>query len=170
MTANDDIRAYAVLIRTRTARGQRLELELRDLVQARAQHIQITQEARKQHETACLKLATHVQHVHELLSSREVTQMDAILRERARINLLEGAQKHAHEQCERASQDEALSLQKCDAMRHRIVINDERVSTLRAQQQVAHARQAQAAEDAEENEREEAYASAHLRRQKGTLQ
>jgi hypothetical protein len=166
MSAKDEIRAYAVLIRTRTARGQRLELELRELVQAHAQKIELEQEAQKKYEAAGLKLAAHVQHVRDLLSSREVTHMDAIVRERAHIDFLGDAQKEAHAQCERAAQEVAHCLQRCDEMRHHIVINDERVSTLRAQQQDTQARQAQVTEDAEEDEREEAHAAGHVRRKK----
>lgn len=166
MSAKDDILAYAVLIRTRTARGQRLELALRDLVQVHAQQIQLEQEAQKKYEAAGLKLATHVQHVHDFLSSREVTHMDAILRARAHIDFLGEAQKEAHAQCVQAAQEVAQCLQRCNDMRHRLVLNDERVSTLRTQQHIAQARQAQVVEDAEEDEREEAHAASHVRRQK----
>lgn len=166
MSTKGDTRTYAVLIRTRTARGQRMASDLRDLVQAHTQQRQLEQEAQRHHEAAGLKLAAHVQHVHDLLSSREVTSMDAILRERAHIDFLADAQKEAHAQCERAAQDVALCLQRCDEMRHRIVINDERVSTLRTQLQETQAREAQVAEDAEEDEREEAHAASYVRQQK----
>ncbi len=169
MSAKEDIHTYAVLIRTRTVRGRRLELALRDLVQAHAQHIELQQEAQMQYEVASLKLATHVQHVRDLLVSREVTQIDAILRERAHIDFLEDVQKEANAQCERAAQQVAEYAHRCDDMRRRIVINEERVSTLCQQQQQAQASQAQMAEEAEEDEREEAHVAGHVRRHKEAL-
>lgn len=166
MSAKDDIQAYAVLIRTRTARGQRWELELRDLELAHAQKMKVEQEVQRQLKAAVLKLARHVQHVHDLLSSREATPMDAILRERAHIDFLGDAHKQAQAQCERAAEDVAQCLKRCDDMRHRIVINDERVSTLRSHHQETQARQAQVAEDVEEDEREESHAAGYGRRHK----
>ncbi len=165
MRKDDDIRAYEVLIRTRTARGQRLELELRDLVQAYEQQLKLEQEAHRQHTLAGLKLGAHVQHVHALLGSREVTQIDAILRERAQVNFLLDAEKLAQTHCELAAQEAAACLQRCDDMRHRIVINEERVSALRMQKQEALVHQSQAAEEVEEDEREEAHAAGQIRRQ-----
>lgn len=166
MNAKEHIQAFGVLIRTRSARGQRLELELREWLQTHAQKIQLEQEARDQYEVAELKLSTHVERVHDLLSSREVMHMDAILSLRAQIDFLGEAKKAAHVRCVHAVQEEVECLQRCNEMRHRIAINAERVSTLNAHHQTLQVSQALVAEDVEEEELQEAHAAGHAGRHK----
>jgi hypothetical protein len=166
MTFKNDIQAYVLLAHTRSARGNRFERELRESVQAHAQHIQLEQEAQKQHETAGLKLSAHVQHVHELLSSREVMHMDAVLSLRAQREFLDEAKKTAHLQCLNAAQEVVESEKRCHEMRHRIAINDERVRALRTQIQTLQVSQSQMAENSDEEELQDAHAAAHAYRQK----
>jgi hypothetical protein len=166
MNSKNDIQAYVLLALTRSARGARFERELREEVQAHAQHIQLEQQALTQYETAELKLSAHVQHVQALLSSREVMHMDAILSLRTQRDFLDEAKKAAHLQCVHAAQEVAECVQRCHAMRHRIAINDERVRALQAQIQTLQVSQAQIAEDSEEEELQDAHAAAHAGQQK----
>lgn len=158
MNFKNDIQEYVLLARIRSARGARFERELRECVQVHAQQIQLEQEARSQYETSELKLSAHEQHVHDLLSSREVMHMDVILSLRTHRDFLYEAKKSAHLQCARAVQEVAECVQRCHEMRHRIAINDERVRALRAQIQSLQVSQAQIAEDLEEEELHDAHA------------
>ena len=164
MNATDDVSAYALLIRVRIARGRRMERALFELYQAHKEKIRIEQQLLGQHEADSLNLMTHVQHVNAILSSREITKPDTILRERAHIDVLGEIRKRAHAECERAAADVRQSIDSCNDMRHRIVNNEERVSTLRMQEKKVRMRLASKADDLEEEEQEEAFAAGQIGR------
>lgn len=157
MNAKDDIYAYAVLIRARKVRGQRMESELIDLEQAHTEKIRIQQHSFEQHEAASLKLIEHVQHVSAILSSREVMKTETILRERAHLDFLVEIQKRTHAKCELAAEDVSQCIDSCNDLRRRIAINEERVNALRTQEQEVRVRLASKSYDLEEEEQEEAF-------------
>jgi hypothetical protein len=169
MTIRNDIQTYVLLARTRSARGHSLEMQLGACVQAHAQQMQREQEARKQYEESGLKLSAHVQHVRDLLSSREVMHMDAILNLRTHREFLDEAKKSAHLQCVHVAKEVTECLQCCLDMRRRIAINDERVHALRAQIRTLQEKDALVIEDAEEEEQQEAHAARHASQRKQVL-
>jgi len=162
MSSKSAVQSYATLTYTRKARSRRLERELRDLVEKHAAHVLIELEDKAKYESACLRLTVKKQHMKDILSSRALTTMDVIKRERDQINSLETIRKEAFSQWQKSANSVCQCAKQCDDMRHHIVMNDERVQTLSEQQKKAVNKLARLKEDAEEEDREETHALAQV--------
>jgi hypothetical protein len=151
-------RTYGVLVHARKARGGRLEAELQRRVQAHQAQVEAAHEAADAQAQALEAFAACVDKLRTRLSSRVALHVDEVLRLRAQRDAMEARHQAAVGAREEADQQVLRRAEDCAAQRRLIAANDEQVKSLQELQDKALAAHAQGVEDAEEDEREEAYA------------
>lgn len=151
-------RTYGVLVHARQARGRRLQAELQRRVRAHQDQVAVARQAADAQDRAMAAFRTGVDRLRARLSSRVAMQVDEALRLRARRDTLEEEHRDAVRTRESADRDVVQRAAECAEQRRLIAANDEQVKSLQGLREKALAAHAQGVEDAEEDEREEAYA------------
>ncbi len=153
------IKTLALVKATRERRGKKLEDELRALDARHRQLLAARDEAQAELQRRIAMLQEHLAHERERLWSRKPTSVDVVLRGRARTETLEQARGQAEAAYAQACQAVEASDQARQAARRRIVQNDVRIESLEARRQRVRATMDRDSEDAEEEEREDAFTS-----------
>ncbi len=155
-------RTYGVLVHARQARGGRLQTELQRRVRAHDDQLAAAQRAADAQGQALSAFRGMVAKLRTRLSSRIALHVDEVLRLRAQRDALEERHQAAVRDREAADREVVQRAAECAEQRRLIAANDEQVKSLQGLREKALAAHAQAAEDAEEDEREEADAGRML--------
>lgn len=149
---------YGVLVYARQARGRRLHAELQRRMRAHDDQLAAAQRAADAQAQAMSAFRNIVDKLHARLSSRIALHVDEVLRLRAQRDTLEELHQAAVRDRQSADREVVQRAAECAEQRRLIAANDEQVKSLQGLREKALAAHAQVAEDAEEEEREEAYA------------